>query len=68
MHGGEGGCMCGRGCVHDGGTCMPHTPLPPPDRYYGYGIRLISGRYASYRNAFLFLIIELHSYVNKFDF
>ena len=47
MHG-RGG-MRGKGGVHGGGPCMP-----PPGRYYGYGIRSMSGRYASYWNAFLF--------------
>ena len=53
--------------MHGRGACMPHMP-PPPSRYYGYGIRSMSGRYASYWNAFLFLIIELHSYVNECDY
>ena len=50
------GGMHGRGhawqgaCVA-GGACLPRTP---PGRYYGYGIRSMSGRYASYCNAFLF--------------
>ena len=43
VHGREGG-MHGRGAYM---TCMP------PGRYYGYGIGSMSGRYASYWNAFL---------------
>ena len=39
----------GRG--HGRGVCMACTP-PPPDRYYK--IQSMSGRYASYWNAFLF--------------
>ena len=46
LHG--GGCMAGGHCVRD-----MHTP---PSRYYGYGIQSMSGRYASYWNAFLFTI------------
>ena len=44
-----GVCMAGGG-MHGGGH-------PPPGRYYGYGIRSMSGRYASYWNAFLFAFI-----------
>ena len=57
LHG--GGCAWGdvHGCVHGGhawGTWGDiHTP-PTPGRYYHYGIRSMSGRYASYWNAFLF--------------
>ena len=57
---GKGG-MCGRGVCMAGGHawlgdmhgrgCDTHAP---PGRHYGYGIRSISGRYASYWNAFLF--------------
>ena len=43
---GRGACMARGGGVHGGG---------PPGRYYGYGIRWMSGRYASYWNAFLLL-------------
>ena len=61
MHGGGGGVhgggsMCGRGVcmvgagVHDRG-CASHAH--PPGRYYGYSIWSMSGRYASYWNAFL---------------
>ena len=46
VHGGGGACMAG-GMVD----------MHPPGRYYGYGIRSISGRYASYWNAFLFRFI-----------
>ena len=63
MHG-RGACMAGgmhggghvwQGGMHGrGGMCATHTPLT---RYYGYGIRSMSGRYASYWNAFLFVII-----------
>ena len=47
--------MCGRGVCVAGGVCDTHVPLP--GRYYGYGIRSMSGRYASYWNAFL---LEIH--------
>ena len=39
------------GGVHGGGGMYTHTP----GRYYGYGIWSMSGRYASYWNAFLFV-------------
>ena len=57
---GGGACVAGgylwQGDVHGGGMCMAgghvwHT-CPPPGRYYE--IRSMSGRYASYWNAFLF--------------
>ena len=64
VHGGMcvAGGMHGRGACVAGGMCMPgvcmaggvrdmHTPL---GRYYSYGIRSMTGRYASYWNAFLF--------------
>ena len=47
--------VCGLGACMAGGMCgwgAWHTC--PPDRYYGYGMRSMSGRYASYWNAFLF--------------
>ena len=46
---GKGGVA--RGHAWQGG-CVPRAP---PGRYYGYGIRSMSGRYASYWNAFLFV-------------
>ena len=59
MHGGghewQGG-MHGRGVCMAGGVHDSHAPLPC--RYYGYGIRSMSGRYASYWNAFLFFECE----------
>ena len=66
MHGCRGhawpGCVCGWGacmagaCIMGGhawggGMCDTHAPAC---RYCGYGIRSMSGRYASYWNAFLF--------------
>ena len=45
-----GACVAG-GRVHGRGVCVPCTP---PSRYYSYGIWSMSGRYASYCNAFLF--------------
>ena len=53
MHG-RGACMAGGVCGRWGhawwGACMAHPP--PPSRYYE--IWSMSGRYASYWNAFLF--------------
>ena len=46
----RGACMAGRGVCVAGRACMIRTP---PGRYYGYGIRSMSGRYAPYWNAFL---------------
>ena len=60
MHGGGmcggvacrvGACMMGG--MHDRGTCIAGACEMPAGRYYE--IRSISGRYASYWNAFLFL-------------
>ena len=48
MHG--RGDVCGRGHAWQGGMHGMHAPLP--GRYYGHGIRSMSGRYASYWNAF----------------
>ena len=52
-----GGCVVGA-CMAEGGMCggggMRDTYTYPPGRYYGYGIRSMSGRYASYWNAFLY--------------
>ena len=50
-----GGCMAGGACMggHAWQGGVTHTP---PGRYYRYGIRSMSGRYASYWNAFLFII------------
>ena len=53
------GGMCGRGACMAGGVCMArgacvaggHAWYTPPRRYYE--IRSMSGRYASYWNAFL---------------
>ena len=39
------------------GACMTYMPHPP-GRYYGYGIRSVSGLYAFYWNAFLFIDIS----------
>ena len=48
-----GGCMMG-GMHGRSGISDMYAPLPPfPGRYYGYGIWSMSGRYASYWNAFL---------------
>ena len=44
--------MHGRGCAWQGGVCATHAPSP--GRYYE--IRSMSGRYASYWNAFLFIL------------
>ena len=49
-----GSCMAGRGvCMVGGMRDMHATSPPPPGRYYG--LRSMSGRYASYWNAFLFI-------------
>ena len=64
------GGMRGRGHawwgVHDRGACVAggracHARPPPPARYYGYGIRSMSGRYASYWNAFLSQMISCNA-------
>ena len=58
VHGWEA-CMAGGRACH---AC-------PPDRYYGYGIRSMSGRYVSYWNAFLFLNTSAsHSLAHGFVF
>ena len=61
---GRGACVAWR-CVWQGGVCGRGTCMAgacvvggmwhayPPSRYYGYGIRSMSGRYASYWYAFL---------------
>ena len=54
MHGGGGECMVG-GHAWLGGACVTSTS-PPASRQNGYSIRSMSGRYASYWNAFLFQI------------
>ena len=43
------------GGMHGRGVCMARGmhDMHPPGRYYSYGIRSMSGRYASYWNAFL---------------
>ena len=46
------------GGMHGRGACMTCTP---PGRYYGYGMRSMSGRYASYWNGFLPLNAFLES-------
>ena len=51
---GRGVCMVGGHawwgvCMAEGCACHAH----PPCRYYGHGIQSMSGRYASYWNAFL---------------
>ena len=48
----RGGGMCVAGWHAWQGVCVPRMP-PPPSRYYDYCIRSMSGRYASYWNAFL---------------
>ena len=48
------GGMHGGGCAWKGGMHDMHVP---PGRYYGYGIRSMSGRYTSYWNAFLYTLI-----------
>ena len=58
---GKGVCMAGgmhgRGaCVAGGAYMAGGVPCMPPGRYYGYGIRSMSWRYASYWNALLSLI------------
>ena len=48
--------------LHQGRVCIRGVASPPPpyQRYMGYyGIRSASGRYASYLNAFFFLLILL---------
>ena len=65
---GVGVCMAGKGHAWQG-ACMTGSvhgrgrvwwglcvPCMPPGRYYGYGIRSMSGQYASYWNAFLLTI------------
>ena len=53
---GGGLCVAG-GCVWQDGMhgtgCACHACPPSPGRYYDYCIRSMSGRYASYWNAFL---------------
>ena len=56
---GGGACIEG-GCVWWGCSCqVGGTPLPPPHRYYGYGILSMSGRYASYWNAFFYSKVSI---------
>ena len=56
---GRGVCMVGgvrareRGCAWQGGLRDMHAP---PGRYYGYCIGSMTGRYASYWNAYLLLV------------
>ena len=64
----------GRACM--GGACMMgayvaggpasqggvHDTQGPPGRYYGYSIRSMSGRYASYWNAFLFRKLNIKEF------
>ena len=57
MHG-RGTCVCDRGACMAGWVCATHAP---PGRYYE--IRSMSGRYASYWNAFLFLRIFIQDAV-----
>ena len=60
MHGRGGVCVVGgvhsRGHVWWGGM-SGRGSMQPPGRYYTHGIRSMSGRYASYWNAFLFSIV-----------
>ena len=49
-HAWQGGACVARGDVHGKGMCM--ACMPPPGRYYD--IWSLSGRYASYWNAFLY--------------
>ena len=55
----QGVCMAGGhvwwGACMAGGTCVAGgmRDMHPPGRYYGYGIRSMSGLYASYWNTFL---------------
>ena len=46
----------GRGSMHWGACMAGGVTHTPPGRYYRYGIRSMSGRYASYWNAFLLII------------
>ena len=63
MHDREGACMAGGHAwwgVCMVGACVAggvHVMHAPPGRYYGYGIRSMSGRYASYWNAFLSILL-----------
>ena len=57
---GSGVCMA-RGYTWQGGMCDAHLP----GRYYGYGLRSMSGRYASYWNAFLLLFIFIANFLPK---
>ena len=56
---GQGACVAWGACigsVHGGGHVWQgdvRDMYAPLGRYYGYGIRSMSGRYASYWNAFL---------------
>ena len=63
---GQGACMAGGVCVVGGmhgqeGVCMAWgvcvTCTLTPGRYYDYGIRSMSGRYASYWNAILLGVV-----------
>ena len=63
MHGGG---MHGQGACVAGGGGMHYMHPPPPGRYYGYGIRSMSGRYASYWNAFLLHCIFANGRVSYF--
>ena len=66
MHGGgvHGRGVHGGGCAWQGVVCDMHAS---PGRYYCYGIRSMSGRYASYWNAFLLMEIVQHAraFINK---
>ena len=55
------GGMHGGGSMHGGGNAWWGACMlcMPPGRYYGHGIRSMSGRYASYWNAFLFPIVPV---------
>ena len=52
---GRGG-MHGMGSVHGRGGCVWHARPPPNKILRDTAIRSMSGRYASYWNAFLFII------------
>ena len=56
----RGACVVGDICGR-GGMCDMH----PPGRYYGYGIRSMSGRYASYWYAVLLLFIFIANFFTK---
>ena len=50
------------GSMHGGGHTWQRDVR---GRYYGYGIRSMSGRYASYWNAFLYLCSFVETWLNN---